>query len=127
MSKNFIFALFMTLSLLLNLNIQSIDAKGVNSLAEINIERAKKIALEQINGKIISAKTEVDDGKTKYEIIVQAKNGRYEVEIDKATGKVLEVEKEGTNDDDDRHDDDRHDDDRHDDDRHDDDDDRYDD
>ena len=31
----------------------------------------------------------------KYEIIIQAKDGKYEVEIDKATGKVLEVEKEG--------------------------------
>ena len=41
-----------------------------------------------------------------YEIIVQAKDGTYEIEIDKATGKVLEVEKEGANDEDDRHDDD---------------------
>ena len=30
----------------------------------------------------------------KYEMIIQAKDGKYEVEIDKATGKVLEVEKE---------------------------------
>ena len=29
-----------------------------------------------------------------YEMIIQAKDGKYEVEIDKATGKVLEVEKE---------------------------------
>ena len=76
--------------------------------------RAKQIALEKVNGKIISAKTEEDDGKTKYEIIVQAKDGTYEIEIDKATGKVLEVEKEGANDEDDRHDDDD-DDDRYDD------------
>lgn len=113
MIKTFIFALFMTLSLFLNLNIQSTWAKGASSLSEINMEKAKQIALEQISGKIIQAKTEVDDGITKFEIIVQAKDGRYEVEIDKATGKVLEVEKEETNDDGDRHDDD---DDDHDDD-----------
>lgn len=110
MRKTFIFALYMTLCLLLNLNIHPTEAAG-HSLAEISMEKAKQIALEQINGKIIHAKTEVDDGKTKYEIIVQGKDGRYEVEIDKATGKVLEVEREGTDDDDDRHDDDDHDDD----------------
>lgn len=103
MSKIFAFVLF-TLSLLSN--SQSTEAKGYNSLSEINMERAQQIALEKVSGKIISTKTEVDDGITKYEIIVQAKDGKYEVEIDKTTGKVLEVEKEGTNGDDDRHDDD---------------------
>ncbi|WP_051404828.1 PepSY domain-containing protein [Bacillus cihuensis] len=104
------FILLIIFSLLLNLNSQTVEAKEV-SPPEINMERAKQIALEQVSGKIISATTEEDDGKTKYEIIVQAKDGRYEIEIDKITGKVLEVEKEGTNDDDDRHEeDDRYDD-----------------
>ena len=46
-------------------------------------------------------------------LLVQAKDGTYEIEIDKATGKILEVEKEGANDkneDDDDDDDDRYDD-----------------
>ena len=43
----------------------------------------------------------------KYEIIIQAKDGRYEVEIDKSTGKVLEVEKENDNREDENDDDDR--------------------
>ena len=111
MTKTLILVLFATFSLFLHVNIQSTEAKGIHSLAEINEERAKQIALEQISGEVMRVEIEEDDGKTKYEIIVQAKDGRYEVEIDKATGKVLEVEKEGTNDDDVRDEDDRHDDD----------------
>ena len=116
MTKTFILVLFATLSLFLHVNIQSTEAKGIHSLTEINEERAKQIALEQVSGQVMSVETEEDDGKTKFEVIVQAKDGRYEVEIDKATGKVLEVEKEGPNDDDDRDDDrDEKDDDRDDD------------
>ncbi len=113
MSKILIFALFMTLNLF-HLNIPYAEAKGVSPLTEISMDQAKQIALEKVNGKIIHTKIEEDDGKTQYEIIVQAKDGTYEIEIDKATGKVLEVEKEGANDEDDRHDDDD-DDDRYDD------------
>jgi hypothetical protein len=116
MYKTLIFALFLSLSLLSCLNTQYTLAQGVSPIEKISMERAKQIALEKVKGKIISAKTEKDDGITKYEIIVQAKDGRYEVEIDKATGKVLEVEKEGAGDDRGR-----------DDDGHDDDDDKYDD
>ena len=109
MSKILIFVLIFTFNLLFNLNNQITEAKEASSLTEINMDQAKKIALEKMNGKIIHAKIEEDDGKAKYEIIVQAKDGTYEIEIDKATGKVLEVEKEGANDDDDI-DDDRYDD-----------------
>ncbi len=65
----------------------------------ITMEKAKQIALGQIKGKIVSAKIETEDGITKFEVIVQSQNGRFEIEIDKTTGKVLEVEKEGAEDD----------------------------
>ena len=42
-----------------------------------------------------------------YEMIIQGKDGRYEVEIDKSSGKVLEVEKEDDHGEDDNDDDDR--------------------
>jgi hypothetical protein len=77
----------------LSLNLLSVSAQGANPEG-ISMEKAKEIALEQVKGKIVSANIENDDGMVKYEIIIQAKNGRYEVEIDKSTGKVLEVEKE---------------------------------
>lgn len=109
MCKKLIFVLCMSLSFLLHLNTLSTQAQ---SPTEITLDGAKQIALNKIKGKIIRAKTEEDDGKTKYEIIIQAKDGTYEIEIDKATGKILEVEREGTNDEDDGddNDDDRYDD-----------------
>lgn len=85
------------LSILVSLifSINAAQAHTINPNEQISMEKAKKIALEQVKGKIIAAKQENDDGLTKYEIIIETKKGWYEVEIDKATGKVLEVEKEG--------------------------------
>ena len=123
MKKVLVVALLLSINLCSGLFAQSTKAQGINSLAAISMEKAKQIALGKVKGQIVSAKIEKDDGITKYEIIVQAKDGKYEVEIDKATGKVLEVEKEGSGNrsgtDDDHHegDDDHHegDDDRNDD------------
>jgi hypothetical protein len=107
-------ALFLTFNFLFGINLLSVNAQGVKPLEGISMEKAKQIALKKVNGKIVSAHVEKDDGMVKYEIIIQAKNGRYEVEIDKATGRVLEVEKEGSGrhsgDDDDNDDHEDHDD-----------------
>lgn len=98
-----------------NTTALNVDAKG-----GISMDEAKKIALEKVNGKVLHAKTEEDDGRVYYEIIIQDANKNIlEVEIDKATGKVLEVEKEGMDgagdDSDDGDDDGNGDDDRYDD------------
>lgn len=113
MKKTLVVALLLLVNLFSGLYVQSTKAQGVSPLAAISMEKAKQIALGKVQGKIVSAKLEKDDGITKYEIIVQAKDGKYEVEIDKATGKVLEVEKEsgnrgGTDDDHHEGDDDHH-------------------
>ena len=99
---------------LFSLNLFSVNAQEANPEG-ISMEKAKEIALKQVKGNIVSTEIEKEDGMDKYEIIIQAKDGKYEVEIDKATGKVLEVEKEDGSKDDKHHNDDRHDDD---DDRH---------
>ncbi|MEH7277083.1 PepSY domain-containing protein [Neobacillus vireti] len=98
---------------LFSFNLLSVNAQGAKSEG-ISMEKAKQIALKQVKGEILHAALEDEDGKSKYEVIIQAKDGKYEVEIDKATGKVLEVEREGSKG---EHDDDDHDDDRDDDDR----------
>ena len=95
---------------LFSLNLFSVNAQGANPKG-ISMEKAKEIALKQVKGNIVSTQIEKEDGMDKYEIIIQAKDGKYEVEIDKATGKVLEVEKEDGSKDDKHHNDDRHDDD----------------
>ena len=91
---------------LLSLNLLSINAQGANSEG-ISMEKAKQIASERVKGEIVSAHLEKDDGMIHYEVIIQGKDGRYEVEIDKSTGKVLEVEKEDDHGEDDNDDDDR--------------------
>jgi uncharacterized membrane protein YkoI len=103
---------------LFSLNLFSVNAQGANPEG-ISMEKAKEIALKEVQGEIVNTQIEKEDGMDKYEIIIQARDGKYEVEIDKATGKVLEVEKEDDSSDKKHHDDDRDDDD----DRHDDDDD----
>jgi predicted small secreted protein len=108
MKKTLIIGLLVCLNLMLGLNAQAAKVKEVNPKEAITMEKAKEIALGKVKGNILSAKVENDDGVEKYEIIVQANDGKYEVEIDKTTGKVLEVEKEGAGngngtDDDDRH------------------------
>ena len=113
MRKKVTMILFITL---FSLNLFSVNAQGANPEG-INMEKAKEIALKEVQGNIISSQMERENGIDKYEIIIQAKDGRYEVEIDKSTGKVLEVEKEDGNGDD-KHpdnDDDHHDDDERDD------------
>ena len=82
----FLFTLF-------SLNPFSVTAQEPNPEG-ISMEKAKEIALKEVKGNIVSTEIEKEDGMDKYEIIIQAKDGKYEVEIDKATGKVLEVEKE---------------------------------
>ena len=98
----------MTVGLLLtflSFNLLSVSAEGAKSEG-INMDKAKQIALEQVKGEIINIHLEKDDGMIYYEVIIQAKDGRYEVEIDKATGKVLEMEKEDDHREDDHDDDD---------------------
>lgn len=93
MKRVTVVALFLTL---FSFNLLSVNAQGAKPFESISMEKAKQIALKHVKGKIVSAHMEKDDGMTKYEVIIQAKDGRYEVEIDQSTGKVLEVEKEGS-------------------------------
>lgn len=90
-------ALVVSLNFILCVNLLTpVNAQETETQNSISMEQAKQIALKQVKGKIVSARIEKDDGMVKYEIIIHAKAGRYEIEIDQATGKVLEVEKEGS-------------------------------
>ncbi|WML50833.1 PepSY domain-containing protein [Neobacillus sp. PS3-12] len=95
MKKTLIIGLLLSLNLVFSLNALAAKAAEVSPKEAITMEKAKQIALSKVKGKILSAKVEKDDGMEKYEIIVQAKDGKYEIEIEKSSGKVLEVEKEG--------------------------------
>jgi cytochrome c-type biogenesis protein CcmE len=100
--------LFLSISLFTSLNIMSAKAEVLNKPMVVDMEKAKQIALGKVAGKVVNATIQRDDGMIKYEITIQAKDGKYEVEIDKATGKVLEVEKESGAGNDQGDDDDHH-------------------
>ncbi|MFD0825628.1 PepSY domain-containing protein [Neobacillus sp. M.A.Huq-85] len=75
----------------------------------ISEKEAGDIALTKVKGEIVKVVLEEDDGRSVYEVKIKSAGIFYEVEIDAKTGKVLEVEKEGSsNGDDDRHGDDDH-------------------
>ena len=47
---------------------------------------------KRINGTVIEAKKDEDDGRMVYEIELRTKKGKAEIKIDVRTGKVLDVE-----------------------------------
>jgi uncharacterized membrane protein YkoI len=49
-------------------------------------------AEKAVNGKMTEIKKDKDDGFTKYEVELKTARGEAEVDIDAATGKVLDVE-----------------------------------
>jgi uncharacterized membrane protein YkoI len=100
MIKTLLMTCLLALCFTFGMNLQLTHAE-VAQQKDISMEKAKQIALQQVKGEIVSATEETDEGIYKYEIIIKAKDGKYEVEIDKTTGKVLEVEKEGPGHDDD--------------------------
>lgn len=80
----------------------AIGVGAVSSEPAISFEKAKEAAVNQVNGTIESIELEEDDGLLKYDIEVNGsdRGDDKEVEVDAASGKVMNVE-------DDRDDDDR--------------------
>lgn len=58
----------------------------------ISQDEAAAIAEKTVNGKVIEIERDEDDGVIKYEVELRTDRGEAEVDIDAATGKVLEVE-----------------------------------
>lgn len=58
----------------------------------VTFDQAKKIALKKVNGTIIEADRDADDGE--YEFEIRKGNYVYEVEVKKRTGKAYITEKE---------------------------------
>lgn len=62
------------------------------SAKSVTFTQAKKIALKKVNGTIIEADRDADDGE--YEFEIRKGNYVYEVEVKKRTGKAYITEKE---------------------------------
>lgn len=71
--------------------IEEVDKEKIKTTSSnITLSQAKELALKEVNGKIISTKTDDDD----YEITVQKDGYIYEIEVNKKTGKITDIDKE---------------------------------
>ena len=68
------------------------DKKAKSVKKSITKNQAIAIAKKKINGTVIEAKKDEDDGRIVYEIELRTKKGKAEIKIDVRTGKVLDVE-----------------------------------
>jgi uncharacterized membrane protein YkoI len=75
---------------------RAVQSVPLAAQANISFEEAEKIALEAVpGGKIVSIERETEWGRLVYEVEVVDQQGlEWEVVIDAADGKVLEVERD---------------------------------
>jgi hypothetical protein len=108
--------LFMVLTSLLLLGCSDSTGPGVvwntEYAARLNITPpvgevdAMRIAAEAVGGTAIGVESEEEDGELIFEVLVDAPNGRLEVEVRASDGGVAEIEPDDDVDDDDDDDDD---------------------
>lgn len=65
-----------------------------NKAEAISLDEAEDIALKEVNGEILKAGKDKDDGITYYDFTIVTDSEKYEVEVNAENGKVLKVEKD---------------------------------
>ena len=85
---------------------KSVSAESINNISSerkpaelITREEAIKIAEAEVDGKAYSFEKDEDDGRIEYEIELKTDRGEAEVEMDAASGKILEVDYDDLDDD----------------------------
>lgn len=69
------------------------DPQHMKKVVKISLEEAKKIALSKVNGTIVKAKLDEDDGQYIYEVKMRTdKWAEVEMEISATTGAVLDMD-----------------------------------
>jgi uncharacterized membrane protein YkoI len=82
---------------------QENDSKKVESKASnelIGIEKAKAVALEQVDGIVESVELEKDDGQTYYEVDIDQGNKDFDIDVDAYTAKIIKIDESHHDDDD---------------------------
>lgn len=71
------------------------DDDMVPATTRINMDEAKRIALQQVAGTIIAVELDADDGVVYWELEVRSTDGAlYDIEIDAESGRVIEVDRD---------------------------------
>lgn len=63
-----------------------------NATKAITLDEAQKIALGEVDGKVIRAVEEIDDGRSYYDFDIIANNQKHEIEVDASSGKIIKNE-----------------------------------
>lgn len=63
-----------------------------NSAQALTLDEAQKIALAEVDGKVVKAIEETDDGRNYYEFDIIANDQLHELEVDASNGKITKNE-----------------------------------
>lgn len=63
-----------------------------NSAKALTLDEAQKIALAEVDGKVVKAIEETDDGRNYYEFDIIANDQLHELEVDASNGKIIKNE-----------------------------------
>ncbi|WP_026566207.1 PepSY domain-containing protein [Bacillus sp. UNC41MFS5] len=67
----------------------------------ITAEKAREIAISEVNGTVVEIEQELEHGRMEYKVELNTSTGEAEVRIDAESGKVVRVERDDDNGDDD--------------------------
>lgn len=79
---------------IINVKKEKLESEMSGIQPKISIEEAEKIAVEKVKGTLTEISLDHETGKLVYEAEVQSKTEEHEVEIDAETGKIIKVESE---------------------------------
>ncbi|MFD1608408.1 PepSY domain-containing protein [Oceanobacillus luteolus] len=69
------------------------DSKEKETMKNIiSADEAKKIAMDQVGGKVVELELDEDDNRYEYEIELETNRGEVEMVIDALTGEILEID-----------------------------------
>ena len=79
---------------LMLVSVMLFGCSNSSKVEAISLEEAEKIALKEVDGEILKAGKDKDDGITYYDFTIVTDTEKYEVEVNAENGKVLKVEKD---------------------------------
>ena len=79
---------------LMLVSVMLFGCSNSSKVEAISLEEAEDIALKEVNGEILKAEKDKDDGITYYDFTIVTDTEKYEVEVNAENGKVLKVEKD---------------------------------
>lgn len=79
-----------------NIKVETDDSNSTtaDNPTYITVEKAKEIAVNEVNGTVVEIEQELEHGRMEYKVELYTSTGEVEVRIDAETGKVVRVERD---------------------------------